>query len=658
MTKKVKLTIIIALCVVIVAAAVLTTVLLLTNKENEPSLPDNTKQLTPSGYMLTIGGNTEYVILLPADNTSNEYLAASELSDIIFNATGAMLEIVNEGEYEVADGAPLISIGDTKLAIDGKVRTDGTDLLRSGYFVKTVDNRLFIMADGDGVALSYAVYDLCEDAVGYRYYAADEIYYEHKDDVDLYLYDNIVMPDIDFRATLYQATQADADYRRHLRYFTYDLEYGGQRAHTQTQTIVNYDKFKGEHSYGATKVVDGKIVPDHWFSNKANGQLCWTAGEELERQAAADMYKVISGSKSQKVYFHMSQADNSQFCTCDRCNKALSEYAYNYAGLQIAFANNVCKYLKEMLVEGGLGERDVRIVLFAYTQTETPPMVSDGNGSWKPFSDKVKPCDMIYFEWAPIYTDYSVGYNHVKNEERSTILQMWKKMFDICGQENRMSVWTYETNFSYFMYPFNNHGTYAGNIKFFVENGINNVFSQGANVTNQPTMQEMRLFVESQLMWDSSKNYDELANEFMTHYYDEASTAMRKYYDTVRLRYEQAHVLDNMDFSTMYADIGSKKVWTEGFVSQIDKIFVEAYAAIEPLKQTNPERYLKLYDRLKEIELTNTYTKLSYYNGNYSQNELDAMIDEWKYYVSKYKITYIAENSPVDVLTMFDNYHS
>ena len=151
MTKKVKLTIIIALCVVIVVAAVLTTVLLLTNKESEPTLPDNTKQLTKSGHMLAVGGNTEYVILLPESNTSNEYLAANELSDIIFAATGARLEVVNEGKYEVVDGAPLISIGNTKLAEECNVRTDNTDLLRSGYFVKTVENRLFVMSDGDGI---------------------------------------------------------------------------------------------------------------------------------------------------------------------------------------------------------------------------------------------------------------------------------------------------------------------------------------------------------------------------------------------------------------------------------------------------------------------------------------------------------------------------
>ena len=657
MTKKVKIIIIVALCAVIVAAAVLTTVLLLTRDE-DLQLPDKTKHLEKSGNMLVVGGNTEYVILLPAESTTNEYLAAQELSTIIFDATGAKLEIVYEGDFTVDEHTPLVSIGDMQLAKDNNVRTDNTDLLRSGYFVKTVGNRLFVMSDGSGIGLVYAVYDLCEDAVGYRYYATDEVYYEHKEDVDLYLYDGIVMPDIDFRATLYPATTYDADYRRHLRYFVWDEEYGGLRSHTQTVRIVNYDKFKAEHAYGATKIVDDKEVPDHWFSNKANGQLCWTAGEEMERQAATDLYNTIAAAASNKIYFHMSQADNASYCTCDRCEKAKAAYAYNDAGLQIAWANNVCKYLKEMLDENGMGERDVRIVLFAYMGTETPPVVSDGNGSWKPFSDTIKPCDMLYFEWAPIYTDYSVSYDHANNLEWKTNLQMWHALFNACNQTNRMSVWTYETNFSNFMYPFNNSATYADNMKFFSENGINNVFSQGANLTNQPTMQEMRLFVESQLMWDSSKNYDELADEFMQHYYDEAATAVRKYYDAVRLRYEQVRLLNDGDFSSIYSDIGAKTIWTDGFVSQMDKIFQEAFDAIAPLKQTKIDRYNKLYDRLKEIELTLTFTKLSYYSNNYNQAQLDTLVDEWKYYTNKYGISLTKENGSPDVQTMFDHYHS
>lgn len=651
----------IALACVLIAAILVTVILLVKRPEQDEDLvlPDTGKTLTKSGHKLVIGGVTEYVILLPEAYTSNEYVAAEELQTIIRDATGAEMDIVFEGEYTPKDGTPLISIGDTALAEEKQVRTDKTDLLRSGYYVRTVDNRLYIMADGSGVALSYAVYDLCEDAVGYRYYAADEIRYRTVDDVELYVYDGKVMPDLDFRATLYPTTSQDADYRRHLRYFLYDEEFGGMRAHGQTKQIVSFDTFRAAHYFGATKTDEnGEEIPDHWFSRNSEPQLCWTAGEEMERQAASDLFQIIRNSSSEKFYFHMGQEDNANYCTCDRCKAAIAEYAYNDAGLQIAWANNVCGYLREMLDEAGLGDREVRIVIFAYMGTETPPVVKGADGNYRVFSERVKPCDMLYFEWAPIYTDYSVSYTHTANIDEYTNLQMWKALFDECGQTNRMSVWTYETNFHHLMYPFDNAATFGDNMKFFRDNGINNVFSQGANTTNIPAFQEMRLFVESQLMWNASRNYDALVDEFITNYYDGAATAMRAYYDAVRLRYEQAKVFDDADFSSIYSDIASKTIWTEGFVSRLDSIFAEAYASILPLKDSDPERYGTLYDRIKKVELTLVYCKLSSYSDNYAQDELDALIDDWKYYTSRFGITQTQENNSPDVQTMFDAYHS
>lgn len=661
MSKTKKIILIAALACVAIAAIVTAVVLLVRRPKPEEDLvlPDTSRTLVKSGHKLVIGGVTEYVILLPENYTTNEYLAAEELQTILRDATGAEMDIVFEGEYTPKDGAPLISIGNTALAQTQQVRTDKTDLLRSGYYVRTVDNRLFILSDGSGIALCYAVYDLCEDAVGYRYYAADEIRYRTDGDVELYVYDGRVMPDLDFRATLYPTTSQDADYRRHLRYFLYDEEFGGQRAHGQTSAVVNFDKFKATHGVGTTRIDEnGNEVPDHWFSRNAAPQLCWTAGEEMERQAASDLFRIVSASSSEKIYFHIGQEDNANYCTCDRCKKALSEWAYNNAGLQIAWANHVCGYLHEMLENAGMGERDVRVVIFAYMGTETPPVVTDADGNYRAYSDRVKPCDMLYFEWAPIYTDYSVNYSHVNNKDEYTNLQMWKALFAECGLVNRMSVWTYETNFKFLMFPFDNAGTFADNMKFFCENGINNVFSQGANQTNIPSFQEMRLFVESQLMWDTSLNYDALVNEFMAAYYDDAATAVRGYYDAVRLRYQQAKLYDGADLSSIYSDISDKKIWTEGFISYLDTIFAEAYASILPLQETDPERYETLHNRIKKLEITLICCKLTHYTSNYSQSELDTLVDEWKYYTSKFGITRTQENNPPDLQTMFDAYHS
>ena len=654
MSKKLKIMLIIVSAVLAVAIAALA-IILTAKKDEDLVVPDNTKILEKSGYKLVISGNSEYVVLLPKNASSNEYLSAKELTDVIFNATGAKIEIVYEGDYKVNEGAPLISIGNTELSRTENVRDYDGDLLSSGYFMKTVGNRLYLLSDGDGLGLVYGAYDFLEDAVGYMYYYVDEIYYEHKKDVDLYVYDGAVMPDIDFRATLYPDTTQNSSYRTHLRYSVWDESYAGGRAHTQTASIVNYDKFKATHAYGATKTVGDEEIADHWFSSQANAQLCWTAGEEMERQAAADIYAIVKKSTEKQTFFHVSQADNALYCDCDRCKKAKTEWAYNDAGLQIAWANNVCKYLKEMMQNDGL-EKEVNVVLFAYMGTETPPVVTTAEGNYKAFSDKVLPCDMLYFEWAPIYTDYSVGYDHVNNKEYRENLLMWKDLLDESGLKNRMSVWTYEVNFKNLLFLFDNASTFASNMKFFSENGINNVFSQGANTTNQPALQEMRLFVESRIMWDASRNYDELVDEFLSHYYDGASTAIRKYYDATRLRYAQTSVLDGMDFSSIYSDISSKTIWTEGFVDEIDRIFKEAYQSIETVKTTDLDRYNVLYDRIKRAELTLTYVKLSYYPINYSVKEKSNMAKEWKYYVSKFGIKQLQENNSPDISTIFQSF--
>lgn len=63
----------------------------------------------------------------------------------------------------------------------------------------------------------------------------------------------------------------------------------------------------------------------------------------------------------------------------------------------------------------------------------------------------------------------------------------------------------------------------------------------------------------------------------------------------------------------------------------------------------------KLYDRLKALEVTITYTKLNYYRSNYTQAELNVLIDELNYYCSKNGYNYIAEMG-ANPVGLFDAY--
>lgn len=623
-------------------------------QQDSQSSTEEVKVLEKSGYKLVNGGISEYRILLAENSLGNELVAAQELQTFLYQSTGATLPILYGDD--VAENAPIISIGQTERADAASLSVDGLELNRSGYLMKTVGNSLYIIADEqfEGLGCVYAVYDLLEDCIDYRYYHSDEIRVAEKQNVELYKYDDVVTPTFDFRSTWYPSLN-DEEHRRRLRYFQFNEEYGW-KAHTQTGVIVNKNIYFADHAFGETKTVenaDGSTteVPDHWFSNMAAQQLCWTAGEEMEYVAASDLYNNIVNNPD-KLYFQIGQADNTGYCTCERCEKAKAEWAMNDAGLQINFANNVTKIINEWVKRDYPEGRDVRIVLFAYMGTNVPPVVQNAEGKWVAFSEKVKPISNVYFEYAPIYTNYSYTLEDVENEDTYNDLLKWN---DLLGEKGRLMLWTYETNFHHFLYQFNNFATFREQLATYAENNVDYIFSQGAALTNQPCFQEMRLFVESQLMWDINKNYAELVNEFMYAFYKDAAPEMLEYYNFIKMRYEQMEVLFGHEFSTIYSDIGSKQIWTAGVVDAISGIFERAYAKIEHYKTEDPEMYTKLYERMKEIELTLIYTKLRYYHGDYSQEVINQMVDDFNYYSSKFDINRVQENGAA-TQGMFDAY--
>lgn len=626
------------------------------NSDSSSSLDEDTGKVTydKSGYLLVDHGTSEYVVLLPKEPKQNEYTAAEELTYFLKAATNANISIVKEDTYTVSEDSAIISIGDTSYADVMGVKT-GEKLDKSGYVMRTIDNQLFIRSDGDGLGCVYGVYDLLETSIGYRYYYTDEIYYEEKETVDLYKYNIVADPDFDFRAlsTWNAFLYANEDYMRRTRTHRKDegWAYNGEM-HIQLRQsgggVINKEQWYDLHKYGTVKE-DG--TPDHWFSD-GGSQLCWTGGDELYRAAADDVIARIQ-SEPNVTYFGVGQADVTRFCQCSRCQQAKADWALNDAGLQMQFINSVATYVNEWVAEN-CPEREIRLVIFAYYATETPPVKQDANGKWVPYSDKVVPiAGNIDFYFAPIYTDYSKSLKDVENKDVYDNLLKWMDFLE--GRENDFLLYTYDTNFHHFFYNFNNFDTFREQAAQYAEVGVDFIHSQGANNNNQPSFQEMRYFVESQILWDTSKNYDELVDEFMTHFYKDAYTEIRAYYDLTRMRYEQIEALTGSSYTTgIYSNIGDRSIWTEGVVNQIDKLFQGAYAKIEHYKTEDPAMYDKLFNRIKELELTQMYTKLKYYSSSYTQKEVNALVDEFNFYAFKFDVNREKEGGNASV-GLFDS---
>lgn len=606
------------------------------NKNDTPT--DNKPDKT--AYNLVQDGVSEYKIVLSATATANELFAANELANFLNLATGAELEIVTDEEYPSSDA--IIAIGNTKQAQAANA-VSGQNLATSSFVLKTVGNSLYVTADknGDGEACLYGVYQILQDAVNFRVYAADEIGYDTDNDtIPLYNYDKVYKPTFDQRELGYASIANDETYKKRMRLVWHDTDVRWTlHGHTQASHFVNpdfSDTLHPEHE-GMTY---GQAHPD-WFDG---GQLCWSAGAEMERVAAEKLIRYIE-NYPQGEYIMLGQMDNTDYCSCDRCKKKMAELGINPAGMQILLLNNVIKIAEQWRAENR-PEQDVKYVTFAYNGTLQPPVKKDGNGNLVAINDQVKPHDKLYIYFTPIETDFAVDLSNQRNLSVMEALNGWNAL-----ASGRIMVYIYDINFHNYFINFNNFGTVEGMYRDYLDNGVYYMYSQGPIDTCVPCFQEMRVFVESQLMWDIGQGYDNLVNEFMQAYYRDAAPAVRKFYELIRNRYARYYAVDDTSLGGgIYDSIGDSDIWTENLVNALGDALDDALSAVEKYKTTDNELYAKLHDRIMKEYLSVIFLKLSYYQASYTSAQIAEMKANFKYYTTYFQITNYAENDSLEGL--------
>lgn len=606
------------------------------NKNDTPT--DNKPDKT--AYNLVQDGVSEYKIVLSATATANELFAANELANFLNLATGAELEIVTDEEYPSSDA--IIAIGNTKQAQAANA-VSGQNLATSSFVLKTVGNSLYVTADknGDGEACLYGVYQILQDAVNFRVYAADEIGYDTDNDtIPLYNYDKVYKPTFDQRELGYASIANDETYKKRMRLVWHDTDVRWTlHGHTQASHFVNpdfSDTLHPEHE-GMTY---GQAHPD-WFDG---GQLCWSAGAEMERVAAEKLIRYIE-NYPQGEYIMLGQMDNTDYCSCDRCKKKMAELGINPAGMQILFLNNVIKIAEQWRAENR-PEQDVKYVTFAYNGTLQPLVKKDENGNLVAINDQVKPHDKLYIYFTPIETDFAVDLSNQRNLSVMEALNGWNAL-----ASGRIMVYIYDINFHNYFINFNNFGTVEGMYRDYLDNGVYYMYSQGPIDTCVPCFQEMRVFVESQLMWDIGQGYDNLVNEFMQAYYRDAAPAVRKFYELIRNRYARYYAVDDTSLGGgIYDSIGDSDIWTENLVNALGDALDDALSAVEKYKTTDNELYAKLHDRIMKEYLSVIFLKLSYYQASYTSAQIAEMKANFKYYTTYFQITNYAENDSLEGL--------
>jgi len=192
-------------------------------------------------------------------------------------------------------------------------------------------------------------------------------------------------------------------------------------------------------------------------------------------------------------------------------------------------------------------------------------------------------------ELCPIFANYSYSFDSPVNKEFANALDGWSVV-----AKDKLLIYTYFTNYTHNFANINNFGTVASMLNDYKSKGVSYVITQGASDSNVPCFDEMRSYVESNLMWDLNQNYETLAKDFMDHYYKEASDSMFKVYEMIRDRYTWFQAAVSVSSGSLTGDIYDNRLYTVQFINQLDKQIDLALASIDDLKENDTEKYTTL----------------------------------------------------------------
>ncbi len=361
-------------------------------------------------------------------------------------------------------------------------------LARDGYRISVSEEELTICG-GNGRGVIYGVYGFLEHYAGARFFMPGlETLGEGDIVVDE---DHAFTPIFEFRQSDWRCGNSDLDWRlkNRINYFA----------------CGSTPADKGGHmKYGGFVHTLGGLTGTPWDS-----QPCLSDPENLKKTIAG--VRAILEKDPEVAIVSVSQNDNFNFCKCEKC-AAVDEEEGSHAGTLIRFVNAVAADIAK-------DYPDVVIDTLAYQYTRQVPRIT------KPLPNVcIRLCSIECCFCHPL-DDASCP----ENQKFHRDIVEWSKICD------RIYIWDYVTDFSYYIPTFPNFSVLRQNMRFFAEHGVKGMYPEGNH--NSPAsgeFGELRCYLTAKLMWDpmmSATDYYRHMDEFLAAYYGEGWRYIRAYID-------------------------------------------------------------------------------------------------------------------------------
>ena len=432
---------------------------------------------------------TDYRIVIIAGAPAYTLKAANELQSYLEKISGVQVPVVED--TSAVTGREILLGHSSHLS--GLMNNRYDSLKDDGFRVFTKGNTLVFEPGAGEKALLYAVYDFLENKLGCRMYAPDAIVIPHRENIRLKRFDYTCNPFFTMRETLHRfpnISQQYADWHKLQNRADADSNWG-MFVHTLGR-LVPADKYYRKHpEYFAE--INGKRVAD--------GQLCLSNPEVFH--IVVDTLRKLMAAKPNAIYWSVSQNDNYNFCTCDKCRAIDSEY-HAQSGSVLSFVNKVAAQFPGKIIS-----------TLAYQYSRQAP-------------EGIKPLPNVNIMLCSIECNRSIPLADDPGEAGFR-----KDMEDWGRLTHNILVWDYVVQFRNYMDPFPNLHVLQPNVQYFKKNGCTMMFEQGSSL-NVTEFHELRTYLLAKLLWNPDVNIRAVRTDFLNGYYGPASPYIASYIDLMQ----------------------------------------------------------------------------------------------------------------------------
>lgn len=556
---------------------------------------------------------SDFVIIYPENQSDNSNIvnAYTELKNFFYQITNIFLPVCSDAVK--TDDQKVLSIGKTKqfLQQDDLVeKLKDSEVGQQGYIVETKNTAVYMVAEYS-IANVYAVYEWLEWQFNWHFYAHDEIQMDTGiTNCKLKTMHIVDVPDFPVRIYGYGMARPNAwGQNTTNRYRVCDFRdafntTGISFAHN-TLEYFPINEYKAEHS--------------NWYS--ADGmQMCFSRDPDGIAEALFPklVEKLLAQPEINVISF--SAMDGGYICNCNKCNEDKKKYDRAdvvYSAAAIKLLNKVAKKLKAWNEEV-CPDREIWLATFSYGNERYAPVkldenknpILDKNGNYIPYSDEFILEDniavMYCFGGSSAY--WSTG-EHKTTQSEATQMKRWQAL------GATFITWIYGTYFGDHWLPINTIDRYPKIYEYSYNIGsIMSIENAENNANDSTDWGTLKAYLDSALRWDFQQDFETLVDDFMNAYYKEAAPVMKKFLADYRAYTSYLATVKGVAFQVnSHREEKTKENWPYQRIKRFLDYCQEAYKLIEPLKQTDPDRYQLIYDRIQKEECAYLYLQFDLY---------------------------------------------